>query len=107
MISLSRLTIRARVLKLDTTAETQFIVTGQESGEYVLRMAGGQCTAHRGTAPNPALTINTPSEVWLQIARGELSRQTAFMKGLYRTEEDLGLLMRMSELFAKKVDTAR
>lgn len=87
-------------------ADIQFIVTGQEPGEYVLRVAGGQCTAHRGTVPEPALTVHTPSEVWLQIARGELSGQTAFMKGLYRTEGDLGLLLRMSELFSGKNDTA-
>lgn len=88
-------------------ADIQFIASGQEPGEYVLHIADGQCTAHRGTVPTPALTIHTPSEVWLQIARKELSGQTAFMKGLYRTEGDFGLLLRMNELFSKKDDTAR
>lgn len=88
-------------------SDIQFSVTGQEQGEYVLRIADGQCTAHRGTVPNPALTVHTPSEVWLQIARGELSGQTAFMQGLFRTEGDMGLLLRMNELFSKKDDTGR
>ncbi len=82
-------------------ADIQFIATGEEPGEYVLRIADGKCTAHRGTVPSPSLTIHTPSEVWLQIARKELSGQTAYMKGLYRTEGDLGLLLRMNELFSK------
>jgi len=88
-------------------ANIQFIVTGQEPGEYVLRIADGGCTAHRGTVPKPSLTVHTPSEVWLQIARGELNGQTAFMKGLYRTEGDLSLLMQMNELFSKKDDSCR
>ncbi|MHB8158486.1 MAG: NAD(P)H-dependent oxidoreductase [Desulfocucumaceae bacterium] len=88
-------------------ADLQFIVTGRDPGEYVLRIAEGQSSAHRGTVPTPALTIHTPSEVWLQIARGELSGQTAFMQGLYRTEGDLGLLMKMGELFSGKDTPSR
>jgi len=88
-------------------ADIQFMVSGQEPGEYLLRIADGQCAAHRGSVPAPTLTIHTPSEIWLQIARGELSGQTAYMKGLYRTEGDLGLLLRMAELFSKKVDSGQ
>lgn len=80
-------------------ADYQFIVTGKDPGEYVLRIADGRCTAHRGTVHSPNITIHTPSEVWLQIAKGELSGQTAFLKGLYRIEGDLGLLLKMGELF--------
>ncbi|NLI14551.1 NAD(P)H-dependent oxidoreductase [Pelotomaculum propionicicum] len=88
-------------------ADIQFIVGGQEPGNYLLRIADGQCTAHQGTVPAPALTITTPSEIWLKIARGELSGQTAFMQGLYRTEGDFGLLLRMNELFSKKSSSAQ
>lgn len=84
----------------DLSADIQFCASGQEPGNYVLRIADGRCTAHEGTVPAPALTVHTPSEVWLQIARGEMSGQTAFMKGLYRTEGDLSLLLRMKELFS-------
>jgi len=84
----------------DLRADIQFHVTGQEPGDYVLRIADGRCTAHEGTVDHPTLTIHTPSEVWLQIARGELSGQTAYLKGLYHIEGDLGLLLRMNELFA-------
>jgi ferredoxin len=84
----------------DLCADMQFCVTGQEPGEYVLRIADGCCAAHTGKVSNPALTVHTPSEVWLQIARGELSGQTAFMQGLYRAEGNMMLLMRMNELFS-------
>lgn len=87
----------------DLRADLQFCVTGQESGDYVLRIADGSCTVHTGKVVCPALVVHTPSEVWLQIARGELNGQTAFTQGLYRTEGDIRLLMRMSELFSGKV----
>jgi len=90
----------------DLRADIQFHVTGQEPGDYVLRIAEGQCTAHEGTVPAPAMTIHTPSEVWVQIARGELAGQAAYMKGLYRVEGDLSLLLRMEALFAGEAGAA-
>ncbi|MDI6870198.1 MAG: NAD(P)H-dependent oxidoreductase [Bacillota bacterium] len=83
----------------DLRADIQFHVTGKEAGDYVLRIGDRRCTFHTGTVPKPRLTIDTPSEVWLRIARGELSGQTAYLKGLYRVEGDLGLLIRMGRLF--------
>lgn len=84
----------------DLRADLQFCVTGQEPGEYVLRIADGRCTAHTGKVSQPALTVHTPSEVWLQITRGELSGATAYLQGLFRAEGNMNLLMRMNELFS-------
>ncbi|MEW6172878.1 MAG: SCP2 sterol-binding domain-containing protein [Bacillota bacterium] len=90
----------------DLSADIQFRVSGPEPGDYVLRIDRGKCTVHEGTASAPTLTIHTPAEVWLQIARGELSGQTAYFKGMYRTEGDLGLLLRMNEIFSGQSDSA-
>ncbi|MEM3712590.1 MAG: NAD(P)H-dependent oxidoreductase [Thermoproteota archaeon] len=81
-------------------ADIQFHVTGSEPGEYVLRIRNGRCTAHEGRVSNPALTIYTPSEVWLKIARGELSGQTAYLKNMYRVEGDFSLLLKLGDLFS-------
>jgi multimeric flavodoxin WrbA/putative sterol carrier protein len=89
----------------DLSADIQFRVSGPEPGDYVLRIDRGKCSVHKGTVPAPTLTIHTPSEVWLQIARGELSGQAAYFKGMYRTEGDLGLLLRMNEIFSGQSDS--
>jgi methyltransferase (TIGR00027 family) len=86
----------------DLRADLQFCITGREPGDYVLRIANGHCTAHTGRTSLPALTVHAPSEVWLQIAQGELSGSTAYIKGLFRAEGDMRLLMRMGELFSRK-----
>ncbi|MGB9885611.1 MAG: NAD(P)H-dependent oxidoreductase [Moorellales bacterium] len=80
-------------------ADVQFLVSGAEPGTYVLRLRSGRCTVHRGTVTRPHLTIRTPSEVWVKIARGELSGQTAYVKGMYQVEGDFGLLLRLADLF--------
>ncbi len=84
----------------DLQADIQFIVTGEEPGHYVLRIREGRCTAHEGTVSRPTMTVHTPSEVWLKVARNELSGQAAYVKGMYRVEGDFGLLLRLGDLFS-------
>lgn len=85
-------------------AVIQFNVSGQEPGIYHLVIDSDDCTFHSGSASKPTLTINTPSEVWLQVARGELSGQDAVLKGLYKVEGDASILMKMGELFKEGQD---
>jgi len=83
----------------DLVADIQFDVTGEEPGTYYLHIENGECTFHEGTSPTPALTILTPSEIWLAVSRGEMDGQMAFMQQKYTVEGDFGLLMKMSQLF--------
>ena len=83
----------------ELNAVAQFCVTGDEPGDYYLRIADQKCAAFEGTHPEPTLTIHTPSDVWLAISKGELDGAQAMMQGKYRIEGDLGLLMRFNELF--------
>ena len=83
----------------DLRAVIQFVVSGEGSGQYYLRIDEGRCVAFEGEHLNPALTIRTPSEVWLAISRGELDGAQAMMQGKYTIEGDLGLLIRFFELF--------
>ncbi|HEY85280.1 MAG TPA: hypothetical protein G4N96_09245, partial [Chloroflexi bacterium] len=83
----------------DLTGDIQFNVSGDEPGDYFLRIANGKCAFNEGASMAPKLTINTPSEVWLAISRGELDGQTAFMQQKYKVEGDFGLLMKMSKMF--------
>jgi multimeric flavodoxin WrbA/putative sterol carrier protein len=88
----------------DLQAVVQFDVSGDEPGQYYLRIAEGECAAFEGTYPEPTLTIHTPSEVWLRISRGELDGTTAMMEGLYSVEGNLGLLIRFDKLFSTALE---
>ncbi len=81
------------------TAVIQFRVTGEEPGDYYLQIANGRCAFHEGIADAPAMSINTPSEIWLAVSRGEMDGQMAFMQQKYTVEGDFSLLLKMNELF--------
>ena len=65
----------------------------------MLSIADGRCTFREGEATSPRLTIRSPGEIWLKIARGEINRAKALMDGLYHVEGDMSLLLKMGELF--------
>jgi multimeric flavodoxin WrbA/putative sterol carrier protein len=81
------------------TAVYQFDVSGSENFSAHLVIAEGQATFHEGPADHPNLTIMTPADVWLAIARKELNGSTAYLSGQFRIKGDLGLLIKMKTLF--------
>jgi putative sterol carrier protein len=81
------------------SAVVQFKVTGPEPGNYYLEVKEGKCTSGEGLHPNPSVTIDTPSDVWLKIMRLELDATTAFMSGQFTFTGDMGTLMQMGSWF--------
>lgn len=82
-------------------ATIQFHATGSEPGNYYLHIEDGKCTFNEGVAKSPTVTIHTPSEVWIAINKGEMDGAQAFMQGRFRVEGNIGLLMKMLELFRR------
>ena len=80
-------------------AEIQFDLSGEGGGKIVLSIADGRCMAREGEALSPSLTIKSPSDVWLKIARGEINRPKALMDGLFKVEGDISLLMKIGGIF--------
>lgn len=80
-------------------AVIQFNFTGAEPGSWVVKIADGKCEVSEGTADNPTVTINSPSDVWLKISRRELDGATAFMSGQFTFTGDMGILMQMGSWF--------
>jgi putative sterol carrier protein len=90
----------------DLNATIQFKVspstTLEEGGDYYLSIADGKCEFSTGTTPDPTLTISTPADVWLKIARKELNGALALMTGKYKARGQMGLLLKMDALFSRK-----
>jgi putative sterol carrier protein len=83
----------------DLTADIQFDVSGEEPGSYYLHVENGACTFNEGQSLSPALTIHTPSEVWLAVSRGEIGGQAAFMQQKYTVEGDVNMLPKLNDMF--------
>jgi len=82
-------------------ATIQFNFTGDEAGNYAVKVADGKCDVSEGTADSPTVTINSPSDVWLKIMRRELDGATAFMSGQFTFTGDMGVLMQMGGWFGQ------
>ena len=86
----------------DLSATIQFYITGEEGGEWNLNIANGQCNCQRGVAADPTLTITTPADVWLAIARKEMKGAIALMTGKYKARGKMALLLKMDKLFSRQ-----
>ena len=88
----------------DLQASVQFNVFPSASlktgGDYYLSIADGRCDFSVGTIPDPTLTISTPADVWLKIARKEMSGTVALMTGKYKARGKMSLLLKMDKLFS-------
>ncbi len=83
-------------------ATLEFHVSGQGEGDYHLRIAGGKCESFEGRPEKADLTITTPGEVWLRIARGELAGDKALQQRLYSATGDFSLLLRLDQWFPRR-----
>jgi putative sterol carrier protein len=83
----------------DIKAVLQFTFTGTQDGSCFLTIGNGIIDASKGTAPEPALLIESPFDLWMDILTGKADGQKMYMEGRYRGTGDLALLMRMKELF--------
>ena len=83
----------------DLSAIIGFVVSGSETFEAYLSIQNGGCVLETQPSHRPDLVIRTPAEVWLAIARRELDGQQAFFQKAYQAEGNLGLLLRMKQIF--------
>ena len=86
----------------DARATIQFRVSGDDGGDFWLRVADGACEGFEGRDPSPDLTIDTPSAVWLRIARGELDGAQALADRQYSIEGDSSILLSFGEWFPSR-----
>ncbi len=83
----------------DMKAVYQFEVGEPENFTGHLVIEDGRARYLDGPAEKPDVTIKTPPDVWLGVAKGEINGQEAFMSGRFIAQGDLGLLMKLGGLF--------
>ena len=86
----------------DLNATIQFHGSGHDGGDYYLTIADGQCQFVNGVVVDPTLTISTPADVWLKIARNEMNGARALISRKYKASGKMGLLLKMDKLFSRQ-----
>nr|WP_290665209.1 SCP2 sterol-binding domain-containing protein [Ardenticatena sp.] len=77
----------------------QFHITGDEAGDYVVRVQDGELTVEEGTADNADVKVTVDSETWKGILSGNVNGAVAFMTGKLKAEGDLQTLMASQSWF--------
>lgn len=80
----------------------QWNVTGEQAGVYALKVANGTCELIPGGVEKPDVTFNLSDKDWLQMAEGKLDPQSAFFSGKLKVTGDIGLALRVPQLFPTK-----
>ena len=80
-------------------ATFQFELTGEGGGTWVAKIASGQCTVTEGGIDNPSATIGMEAADYVAIAQGKLDMARAFMGGKIKVKGDMGLIMKLPDLF--------
>jgi putative sterol carrier protein len=80
-------------------ATFQFELTGEGGGTWVAKIADGQCTVTEGGIDHPSATIGMEAADYVAIAQGKLDMARAFMGGKIKVKGDMGLIMKLPDLF--------
>jgi putative sterol carrier protein len=80
-------------------AIVQFDLSGDNGGQYWLRIAEGQIEHGEGTADNPKLTIKAAADDYYNVATGAMNPMQAYMGGKLKITGDMGLAMKFMNMF--------
>ncbi len=79
----------------DWEAIIQFKISGDNGGDYVLEVGGGQCKVTEGIHEAPTSTIIASDETWIGVIEGKVNPMTAFMTQKLKVQGDLGAVMKL------------
>jgi putative sterol carrier protein len=88
---------RAKGLK----ATYQFELTGEGGGNWVLEITDQQCQVREEVAPDPDATISLAAADYVALVKGELDATRAFMMGRIKVKGNVGLIMKVLDLFQR------
>ena len=80
----------------------QFDLTGDGGGKHYLAIDDGNLSLSEGTHEKPNITVTMSAADFVAMTNGKLNPQMAFMSGKLRVSGDMGLAMRMQQLFPPK-----
>ncbi len=76
----------------------QFVVTGDNGGEWFADTTGDAPSIGEGSHDNPNVTITVADQDFVDIKSGKLNGQMAFMTGKLKIAGDMGLAMKLQKI---------
>lgn len=82
-------------------ANVQFHITGEQGGDWVATIRDQKLTVETGVTENPNLSISADTKDIFDLVSGKLNPMQAYMKGKVQVKGDIGLGMRLMNMFKK------
>jgi putative sterol carrier protein len=82
-------------------AKVQFHITGNQGGDWVASIHDKKLSIEPGTTPGPNLTLGADTADIFNVVSGKLNPMTAFMQGKVQVKGDMGLAMKLMDLFKR------
>lgn len=83
----------------DLTASYQFDILGEDGGSWALVVEEGRHRIQAGSLPSPDVVVTMEAPDFVAMGSGELDGQSAFMDGRMRVRGDIGLAIRLADIF--------
>jgi putative sterol carrier protein len=80
-------------------AVIQYHLSGDQGGDWVVRISNGTCTVEPGNVEKASLVLTADSADYLKIISGELNAMSAFAEGKVKLKGDLALAMKLMNYF--------
>ena len=79
----------------------QFNLAGDNGGQWYVTIKDGKAEVSTGTASSPNMTLSMSAQDYVDMILGKLNGQMAFMSGKLKISGDMGLAMKMQNLFKR------
>jgi putative sterol carrier protein len=80
-------------------AVIQYHLSGEEAGDWIIRIKDGACSVEQGVYENPSMTLSADSQDYKDVILGKINGMNAFMEGKLKLAGDLNLAMKLTSFF--------
>jgi putative sterol carrier protein len=83
----------------EVEAVIQYHLSGEESGDWIVRIGGGKCEVERGETEDATMTLFADSQDYKDIILGKLDPMTAFMQQKVKLKGNLNMALGLTKYF--------
>jgi putative sterol carrier protein len=80
-------------------AVIQYHLSGEEAGDWVVRIGDGKCVVEQGTTDDATMTLQADSQDYKNIILGKLDPMTAFMQQKVKLTGNLNMALGLTKYF--------
>lgn len=80
-------------------AVVQFDLSGEDGGQWVVKVSDGECHVEKGTTESPSATLRMEASDYADMVSGKLDPMSAFIQQKVKVEGDLSKVMTFQTLF--------